>query len=81
MRIFEKKGIFVRNENFLVLDASAKHKAKYSIISHAHNDHVYINGCKNIFTTNETADLIKQNGKQFNPKIVEFGQKYEIDDI
>lgn len=81
MRIFEKKGIFIKNENFAVLDASAKHKAEYSIISHAHNDHVYINGCKNIFTTQQTADLIKQSGKVFNPKIVEFDKKYEIGDV
>ena len=78
MEFFEKRGIGIRGESELFIDAFGVRK-KNVLVSHAHSDHACLTNSNNYFLTPATRALTGFDGK--NCREVGFGEKFFVDDF
>lgn len=82
MQIFHDNGIYFGKEKELVIDSCIKsHNAKHAIISHAHSDHVNVNGKSHLIASKQTISLLKNSYeiKLSKFKELSFGEKFSLE--
>ncbi|HLD59009.1 MAG TPA: MBL fold metallo-hydrolase [archaeon] len=78
MPIFFDRGLFFGKD--FAIDPTVANGTENILITHAHADHVKLNGKSNFFMSNETKALVESRFEKIkNPHPKNFGQKFDFD--